>query len=89
VWSGEEVLIWPIEGGNAGAAYRPYWLVIRAAAEVYTLDQEFARMARPGERYRVVELWPGRARAQADDEPPSAQVWIQLDDRVQLSAPFP
>jgi hypothetical protein len=99
VWSGSEVLIWPVADGNAGAAYRPYWLVVLEATTItyeaaststaITYEDASTTMVQPGSRFRVVELTADAALVQAEHDPPAVQGWIQRDDRVQLASPFP
>jgi hypothetical protein len=46
-------------------------------------------LALPGQRYRVVEVDLDWALVQREGDPPSSQVWIRLDERVQFSSPIP
>jgi len=88
VWTGREMLIWP-GGDGIGGAYRPYWLTVRSPTQAYGVDDSPLFVAQPGELYRVVQFQDDWALVQADGDPPSLEEWVAVDDRVELSTPFP
>ena len=88
VWTGTEMLIWP-GGDGAGGAYRPYWLTVQAPTQTNGIDDSPLFVAQTGELYRVVQFEGDWALVQALGDPPSHQEWVAVDDRVQLSTPYP
>jgi hypothetical protein len=61
------------------------WLLVLDATQTYTVTDEPAWIAQPGEWYRVIMQEADWALAHWEGDPPEVAVWIQLDGRVQLT----
>jgi hypothetical protein len=62
------------------------WLVVFAPTAAYSLTDEVLWIAAPGEWYRVFLQEGGWALALWEGDSPEWAVWVQLDDRVMLTA---
>jgi plastocyanin len=60
------------------------WILVLDDTPAFTLTDDFAWIALPGEWYQVVDVDSGWALARWEFDPPSSIVWILIDDRVDL-----
>jgi hypothetical protein len=60
------------------------WVQILAPTQTYSMTDEPAWIAQPGEWYRVISQDADWALAYWEGDSPEAAVWIQIDARAQL-----
>jgi hypothetical protein len=68
-----------------GATIGQIWLVVFSPTDAYTVTMDPAWVANPGEWYRVVSIEADWALAVWEGDPPDVQVWIQIDNRVEIT----
>jgi hypothetical protein len=61
------------------------WLQVVAPTQTYSTTDDPLWIAQPGEWYRVIDQDAGWALAVYETDPPDYVVWIQVDERVQLT----
>jgi hypothetical protein len=60
------------------------WLVVTASTQAYSVPMDPLWVAQPSEWYAVLREEDGWALVVWEHDPPDAQEWIQVDDRVEL-----
>jgi len=60
------------------------WILVLDDTPAFTLTDDFAWIALPGEWYQVLDVDSGWALSRWEFDPPSSVVWIQVDDRIDL-----
>jgi N-acetylneuraminic acid mutarotase len=83
IWTGAEMLL--VGRFEHPGRYRPYWLEIMQPTQVYGIADEPLWTARPGERYRVVDIEGDWSLVVWEGDPPSWSVWIRLTSGVALT----
>lgn len=61
------------------------WLVVFAPTQAYSVTDDPLWVSQPGEWYRILLEESGWALAVWESDPPEWAVWIELDQRVQLT----